>query len=131
MDFLSGYQSGSDEDGNNGMVNDSSKGPSLPKLSAPQLVVYKPVSTALKNSNSNSTNENCTVDIMHAPELGPSNPFVGSLSSKATGNKSKVEEVFVEDHFFNESYQSYLHENNTSSSTQKSDRIKSSNSKGK
>lgn len=113
MDFLSGYQSGDDEE-----LPSSS---SLPKLSAPQLVVYKPNSTVLTKS----ANENCTAEIMLAPELGPTNPFIGSLSSKATGNKLKVQEVFVEDHFFNESYQSYLHEG-----AQKNNRSKS-NSKGK
>lgn len=120
MDLLSGYQSENDE-----AVDESVS--YQPKQSAPQLVVYKPTSSSnsvQKYVNLNST-LNTTVENMFESELGPINPFVGSLSNKATGNKLKVQEVFVEDHFFNESYQSFLHEG-----IQKPDRIKSSTNKG-
>lgn len=51
---------------------------------------------------------NLKADILLAPEAGPSNPFSGGHMGHRRHGSSAVQEMFVEDSYFNESYHSYL-----------------------
>ncbi len=73
--------------------------------SAPQpLVIMSQLDKA-----TNEFKENSRVEIMLAPEQGPQNPFSGSFGHRSSRYAAgKIQEVFVEDHFFNDSYHNYL-----------------------